>query len=98
VEAGTRKHRKRRNKPVMIQIAVIDQRTGEEEQLGVRKNIPSKCSTPRRVCIRCRSAVIHKLSRFYESKVCEVCTEKEDASALRPRRTPGLRPGPSPGE
>lgn len=42
-------------------------------EIKLRKNKPKKCSTPRRVCIICKTAIIHKLSKNYADKVCKDC-------------------------
>lgn len=42
----------------------------------VRKNTPGKCSEPRRVCIVCRTTVIRKNDKCYESKICKACSVK----------------------
>lgn len=44
-------------------------------KVKVRKNKPAKCSTPKRVCIKCRANIISKNDSNYNSKVCKQCTE-----------------------
>lgn len=44
-----------------------------------RVNVPRKCKTPKRICIKCQHTVIHKLSKYYDTKVCEQCS---NANAL----------------
>lgn len=41
--------------------------------LTLCKNLPKKCSVPRRICIKCLKTVIKKHSKEYESKVCKDC-------------------------
>lgn len=60
-----------------VKIVVTDQRSGKPFTLKIRKNKPIKCSTAKRICIVCRSAVLHKNSNDYESKCCKTC--KTDA-------------------
>lgn len=38
-----------------------------------RRTVPKRCSRPRRICIVCRRAVIHKNDRQYELKICKAC-------------------------
>lgn len=37
------------------------------------KAVPKGCSTPRQVCIKCLTNVIHKNDSNYESKICKSC-------------------------
>jgi len=34
---------------------------------------PKKCSTPRRICIRCQKTVIHKNDPRFDSRLCRSC-------------------------
>lgn len=38
------------------------------------KNIPDKCSTVRRICIKCLKNTIRKNDLNYESKICKECS------------------------
>jgi hypothetical protein len=40
-----------------------------------RKYPPRGCSTPRQICLICRSRVIHKNDSRYREKVCRHCDE-----------------------
>ena len=55
----------------------LELESGKKKRVRLRKGIPKKCSTPRRICIKCLSTAIHKNSRFYDSKVCEACSETD---------------------
>ncbi len=54
-------------------IKVTDVRTGERKSIRVLKTKHKKTSMPRRICLVCRAVSIHKLSRYYDSKVCKSC-------------------------
>ncbi len=41
--------------------------------LTLHKKIPRKCSTPRRICIKCLKTYIHKNDKNYELKTCKNC-------------------------
>lgn len=41
------------------------------------------CSSPRQLCLSCQ-VVIHPNDKFYASKVCRSCTEKQVRPAGRP--------------
>lgn len=50
----------------------------------VRKNKPRRCSAVRRICIKCAETVIHKNSRFYDSRICELCSYPNQQEERRP--------------
>jgi hypothetical protein len=54
-------------------VKVTLQDTGFIKKIRIKKSTPHKCSTPRRVCITCKKNVIHKLSKYYDSRICENC-------------------------
>lgn len=62
-----------RTKPKMKGVWVHDA-NGSEIKIKIRKNIPMGCKTPKLICIKCQKIVIPKLSKRYESKICEDCT------------------------
>lgn len=61
----------------------------------LKKNPPKKCSTPRRLCLKCYKS-IHKNDLNYDLKVCKACdagrpsVSLADASGtMRPARNTG---------
>lgn len=70
---------------------------GKKKQIKVRVNKPKNCSTPRRICVMCKKTRIHKLSRFYDSKICETCTPSDSVSRRDPDAPVGGLSGSSGG-
>lgn len=66
---------KKGRKPKMEGIWVHNA-SGKKIKVKVRKNLPAKCKTPKRICILCQKTVIPKQSLRYESKKCESCVPK----------------------
>lgn len=55
----------------------VDEEISKKEVLiKVRKNKPRQCSAVRRICIKCRTSVIHKNDLNYERKICKTCFKK----------------------
>lgn len=66
-----------RNKPHVIGVHVHTP-SGKPIKIQIRKNVPTGCKTPKRICILCQTTIIPKQSKRYETKVCETCfTEQE---------------------
>lgn len=43
--------------------------------LKKRKAVPKGCSVPKQICISCQQAVVKKLSKHYDKKLCSSCAE-----------------------
>ena len=54
-------------------IVEIIKTNGKTKKIRLHKYIPKKCSSPRRICIKCLTSVIPKLDKNYESKICKEC-------------------------
>lgn len=73
-----RKYRKKRKGEVVKGTIDFLDEDGVKKTKEIRfkktKYLPEKCSTPRRICIKCLKNTIRKNDLNYESKVCKECT------------------------
>lgn len=54
-------------------LVVTDSKTGKKRILKVRKTLPPKCKTPKRICIVCQKNKLRKGSVNYDLKKCQEC-------------------------
>lgn len=47
--------------------------SGRSKPFHIRKTVPRKCSSPKRICIVCKTKAIHKNDQQYEKKICFSC-------------------------
>jgi hypothetical protein len=64
---------KRKKNPRKKKLEVTSQLTGGKKVLKLRKTIPYKCTTAKRICIRCQEVPIHKLAKEYDGRICRGC-------------------------
>lgn len=57
----------------VIRKIVTRQETGQTRKIKIRLK-KWRCSSVRRVCLQCETAVIHKLSKQYDLKICKNCS------------------------
>ncbi len=54
-------------------VILVETEAGKKKTVRLMKNLPKGCKTAKRICLSCQKNSIPKLSKYYESKICESC-------------------------